>query len=865
MTVEVRSAVDCVRVAASDERTGSPASAKLPVNVVPGEVRVLVVAVLRRLEWGERVRLQAEGRKGDCAGLLVLRSATELTAFGGGGRVPNVTLVLEGQDEDRDGHVARLPGGAAYDCDDLKAEVHPGAAEPCASVDLDCDGRAGCERSECLGQRDVAGRRCCPGGVAPDLEPKCDDGLDQDCDGLADCADGDCAGQLCDAFGRRCLGPASCDCPGGAAMEVDCGDGRDGDCDGLADCADPDCGGRSCGPAGRCTGATCCSVGPDGGVAVGPERCGDSLDNDCNQAADCADPACGGKPFDAGLLCCGATGSPAPVAEASCADGADDDCDGLSDCDDPSCERKPCVTSDGGGACWASACRGESCKNRVDDNGDGKIDCADTLCLGVACNDFGAVCGSSGSCECNGSAVAVESGASCANGTDDDCDGKADCLDSSCAGQACGPSKVCQGAACICAMGQPSEVSCADKADNDCDGQVDCADADCGGRACSPSGGACQGGACVCQLSAEADCKNGADDDCNGAADCADLACAQKACGPFGRTCDAGVCSCPTGAVEPCANGVDDNCDGLVDCQDSQRCPPGTVCSTAGQKRCVGASCSCPLGQAAETSCGDGLDNDCDGQTDCVDADCGGLACSVTGRRCAGGACVCPLVAERCDLPGDEDCDGQADCSDAVSCPAGSLCGAAGLRCSDAGVCSCPSGQARELTCADGADNDCDGAVDCADPDCLGAACGSGQSFCCGAGCAVTAAQGNCGYCSFTCVAGEACQATPSGAVDCTCASDTDCLPSHRCKNFGGTKLCVECLSSADCPSARPACSAAGVCYCPPAVPCTPVCVPDGGGCAGGTPLCAPSLGRCVECLSPSHCDGGPCVNFFCQ
>jgi hypothetical protein len=42
-----------------------------------------------------------------------------------------------------------------------------------------------------------------------------------------------------------------------------------------------------------------------------------------------------------------------------------------------------------------------------------------------------------------------------------------------------------------------------------------------------------------------------------------------------------------------------------------------------------------------------------------------------------------------------------------------------------AGVCGpCPGG-ARETDCTDGQDNDCDGAVDCADSDCAGASCGT--------------------------------------------------------------------------------------------------------------------------------------------
>ena len=90
---------------------------------------------------------------------------------------------------------------------------------------------------------------------------------------------------------------------------------------------------------------------------------------------------------------------------------------------------------------------------------------------------------------------------------------------------------------------------------------------------------------------------------------------------------------------EVCDNGADDNGNGLIDCQDPQcdgvtfgACDTGSpgVCS-AGTLTCDGSDIGpvCTQDQAAgvegpfgSPSCGDGLDNDCDGLTDADDPDC---------------------------------------------------------------------------------------------------------------------------------------------------------------------------------------------------------------------------------------------------
>lgn len=87
--------------------------------------------------------------------------------------------------------------------------------------------------------------------------------------------------------------------------------------------------------------------------------------------------------------------------------------------------------------------------------------------------------------------------------------------------------------------------------------------------------------------------------------------------------------------------------------------------------------------------CGDGLDNDGDGQIDCADGDCDSSP-------------LCIDTTEAiCDDGLDNDGDGQIDCADSD--------------CLGIGLCLAENTTA---TCSDGFDNDGDGLIDCADPGC---------------------------------------------------------------------------------------------------------------------------------------------------
>lgn len=374
----------------------------------------------------------------------------------------------------------------------------------------------------------------------------------------------------------------------------------------------------------------------------------------------------------------------------------------------------------------------EDCSNGVDDNGNGQIDCADTDCpLDSACGANGLVCSTTRQCNkctvAGGGTVEPSGEASCGDGFDNDCDGNVDCGDSQCNGMRCtlvtGRPGTCVSGTCTCDGTEAREVSCGDGKDNDCDGTIDCEDSDCLGKVCDASTGR------VCP-------------------------------GPSPSTC--GVCLTGTSEANRCSDGKDNDCDGLVDCFDPD-CQPstgqGALCNAFGG-RCIMTSgipsCGCPGGATVENACSGGVDDDCDGKTDCADEDCQPLAsgapgatCDANGKTCtSAGGCSCASAIEICNnygasgQPIDDDCDGRANCADADCRPTApgaagedcSMTGQFGMACDASGTCACTGNgaapQAAEITCDDGLDNDCDFLADCQDPNCSGRSCGPAGAVC---------------------------------------------------------------------------------------------------------------------------------------
>ncbi len=188
----------------------------------------------------------------------------------------------------------------------------------------------------------------------------------------------------------------------------------------------------------------------------------------------------------------------------------------------------------------------------------------------------------------------------CGDGMDHDCNGASGCSDLACATEtAC--QKECQpGETRPCYTGPASTA-----------GVGACHP---GRESCSAAGkwdGTCSGQVTPGSQESFTTCNDNIDNDCNGRKDCQDFFClvVSSSCAPT---------ICTAGAMQACYDGPAGT-DGVAACHGGMQ-----TCASDGKS--WGACMNQALPVAEGGRCGDGVDNDCNGQIDCADPACGSAA-----------------------------------------------------------------------------------------------------------------------------------------------------------------------------------------------------------------------------------------------
>ena len=555
----------------------------------------------------------------------------------------------------------------------------------------------------------------------------------------------------------------------------------------------------------------------------------DQADLDSDDLGDACDPDDDGDGVDDVTDCAPLDGAVSQLATEVC-NGIDDNCNGDTDedfgvggpCDsesDPDSleDDSFCCKADGTGV---ECCDGlaEAACNGIDDDDDGYTD-EGWFGVGDPCDDVAANPCSQGTTICTADGggltcfvqpVAYPDGLDGTPTLGDACDG--DDLDSledgtwSCLDEGtifCDDADDPEGGPDLC-----------DGIDNDDDGFTD--EGYVGiGEPCAT--GDCAGGLVVCTADHQAlgctfagavvEICNGLDDDCDGLTDEDPVGVGEPCDGDDDDSCKGGSVLCvdgsPTcsespgaGVVEIC-NGLDDDCDGFTDedypeavvpCDgdDPGSCAGGSwLCSASGE-----LACDEPLG-AGETEICNGLDDDCDGDTDESFPEAAVPCDGDDPGSCANGTWVCSPAGElSCDealAPGeteicnglDDDCDGDTDesfpeAADPCDGDDAGDCATGAWTCTAAGELACDEvvGAGDHEVC-NGVDDDCDGDTDEEFPE-QDTPCDGPDPGLCATGMTVCDADGE-----------LACDEalTPGNVEDCSTQEDDDCdgTPNQGC------------------------------------------------------------------------------------
>ncbi|HJL15514.1 MAG TPA: MopE-related protein [Sandaracinaceae bacterium LLY-WYZ-13_1] len=615
-----------------------------------------------------------------------------------------------GQDTSGDGDCldAGEHDGTQRDCDESDDMVHTGRAELCTNaIDNDCDGLATLLDDECADVVDRDGDGFCPMGRDDNRDRDCNDAGEMTSD--VDCDDDEPT--VSPAAREFCVDSLDNDCDGDVDLDdSECTSDTDADSDGYCPIGRDLDGDGDCNDAGEIDAGFDCD---DSVAEVNPgatEVCTDFADNDCDGFADFRDEEDCGAFFDAdgdGYCPAGRDGN----GNGNCTDAGETDDPGDCDDDDPA----------------ISPGMGEICTNgSVDDDCDGAASLADDDCEGYLDGDGDTYCfvgididrdgdcadegEATGEGDCDESTVDVNPSVAevCTDGVDNDCNGTADAADRvTCfeyrdhdgdgwcwVGEDRNGDGDCADAG---EQGEPREWrSDEDPAEEDIDGDGSEFDATrypgapehCDNRVDEDLDGMVdEAGYCTSDEDADGDgwCPIGRDD--NGDGDCLD-----EGENRAEFDCNDGATDVNPGEDERCLELVDADCDGQIagadsDCLYLRDLDGDGVCGSGvddnGDGDCLdtdeqrfGEDCDDDdptVSSRARESCGDGIDNDCNGDVDYDDR-----------------ACTCEMDAE-CD-------DGDACTVDRCT-PDGTCENAPDPRCADGGMVDGGMGSDAEDDC----------------------------------------------------------------------------------------------------------------------------------------------------------------------